>query len=163
MNKCSHCGQPATIHFTSLVGTQKHTKYLCEACAREEGITGEIPLAEGGPLNLQTLVAMVLSSQPPQPQTEHLRCEACGMKYVQFRAEGRLGCSHDYDAFAAGLVPLLERVHSDVAHCGKVPRSLRARSELEQLELELHRAVTEERYEDAAALRDQLREKEQQP
>jgi protein arginine kinase activator len=162
MNSCSKCGAPATIHFTSIVGASKQTRFLCEACARADGVVGSSSLAEGGALNLQALVALVLGNQPSLPKTEHLRCENCGLKYHQFKAEGRLGCADDYEVFEVGLMPLLEKIHRDVQHVGKVPRSHRDRTDLDQLRTQLQLAIADERYEDAAMLRDTIQQREKQ-
>ena len=83
------------------------------------------------------------------------------MKYAQFRTTGRLGCPGDYEAFHAELEPLLERVHRGTRHAGKVPARYRRQlhaTRLDQLHVDLQQAVREERYEEAARLRDQIKE-----
>ncbi len=160
-NPCHFCGQPATIHYTSLLKKKKVQQHLCERCAREKGVvSGEA--AEAGPvppLNLQALVQLIMG-QHPAADAASLKCPACGLKYAQFRADGRLGCAHDYDAFRPTLEPLLERIHRATAHAGKVPRTRRRRAELDDLRERLAAAVAAERYEDAATLRDLIRRKE---
>ncbi len=83
---------------------------------------------------------------------------------MEFRAEGRLGCPHDYEVFRIGLEPLLQRIHRAARHCGKRPhhRAVNAATEAELLELRrrLREAVEIENYEEAARLRDLLREKD---
>src|SRR5262249_31302095 len=92
-----------------------------------------------------------------------LACPVCGIKYMEFRAEGRLGCPHDYEVFRAGLGPLLQRIHRAERHKGKVPRR-RPPAGAVQSEVELRRrlraAVEAESYEEAARLRDLLRHRE---
>ena len=51
-----------------------------------------------------------------------LTCPACGIKYMEFRSEGRLGCPHDYQVFRTGLEPLLNKIHRADRHVGKRPR-----------------------------------------
>lgn len=86
------------------------------------------------------------------------------MKFVEFRNHGRLGCPHDYEAFREELLPLLESVHGETKHAGKAPRRLpRAKSgqlELAQLRRKLQQSISEEKYEDAARLRDRIKELE---
>jgi protein arginine kinase activator len=158
MNPCHFCGQPATIHYTSLIGKKKVEQHLCEKCARAKGVVSEGPIASA-PLDLQALVQLVLG-QHAAADTKGLRCPECGLKYTQFRAEGRFGCPHDYDAFGGVLTPLLERIHRATAHAGKVPRRAAGRTELADLRRELDDAVRGERYEDAARLRDLIRQRE---
>ena len=159
MNACKFCGQPATVHLTDILHKQKSETHLCEACARAKQILPDQP---GAHFDLQGLVELVMGQHgapedaiPGQPT-----CPACGLKYAEFRAEGRLGCPLDYDEFAAPLTILLERVHRATGHCGKVPGGRRGRMGLGGLRAELADAISGERYEDAAALRDRIRQKE---
>ena len=159
MNPCHFCGQPATIHYTSIVAAQKVEQHLCEACAKEHGVISD-DATPAAPLNLQALVQLLMGQQPPAADPGSLKCPECGLKYAQFRADGRLGCPHDYDAFREALLPLLERIHRDTDHRGKAPRRATGRAELVDLRADLARAIRDERYEDAAALRDRIRQKE---
>jgi protein arginine kinase activator len=83
---------------------------------------------------------------------------------MEFKAEGRLGCPHDYQVFQTALEPLLQRIHRATRHTGKQPRH-RGRSagwqtEIVTLRQRLREAVHAENYEEAARLRDLLRQKE---
>ena len=93
-----------------------------------------------------------------------LKCPDCGIQYMEFRHQGRLGCPADYEVFRAGLEPILEKIHRATRHVGKVPRyrvrDAARRRELTDLRRELRDAVKAERYEEAARLRDLIREKE---
>jgi protein arginine kinase activator len=102
-----------------------------------------------------------------------LNCPTCGLKYMEFRADGRLGCPADYELFRAGLLPILQRIHRATCHVGKVPRRRAAdpppgppapgagrAGELLALRQQLRRAVETEHYERAAQLRDLIRQKE---
>jgi len=84
---------------------------------------------------------------------------------VDFRNTGRLGCPHDYEEFREELSPLLENIHGETRHCGKVPRRLpqskQTQSELLQLRKQLLQAVNKEAYEEAARLRDRIRRLEE--
>jgi protein arginine kinase activator len=91
-------------------------------------------------------------------------CPSCGITFKQFRAQGRLGCPHDYEVFHDELIPLLESVHSDTQHVGKCPPQASTESrqhhELFRLRSDLRAAVENESYEEAAKLRDRIRELE---
>jgi protein arginine kinase activator len=87
------------------------------------------------------------------------------MKYAQFRAQGRLGCPRDYEVFRGLLEPLLDRIHRQTRHVGKSPARRRrhvSRAELTALRSQLRAATEAERYEEAARLRDLIRERESQ-
>lgn len=153
--KCQECGQPATVHLTDIVNKQKHETHLCDKCAQKHGLFADA----AAPMNLQALVQLTLG-QPIAADQGSLTCPACGLKYAAFRTDGRLGCAHDYDAFQAALMPLLERIHHSTRHVGKFPRAAYRRNELADLHAQLREAVAAENYEEAARLRDRLRQKE---
>jgi protein arginine kinase activator len=158
--KCESCSSPATVHLTDIVDGQKKELHLCQACAEQQELVKkqEINL----PAILQTLIGHHLGQLTDE--LSRLTCPVCGVKYMEFRAEGRLGCPHDYEAFKIGLEPLLERIHRAVRHTGKAPRKrpdLAARqAELLDLHRQLRVAVENEAYEQAARLRDSIRQKE---
>jgi protein arginine kinase activator len=93
-----------------------------------------------------------------------VRCPDCGIDFLEFRREGRLGCPRDYDIFREQLLTLVERLHRRTRHTGKKP-SFRAKSAEEhgvrrRLRRELSAAVAAHDYQLAAKLRDELREKD---
>ena len=155
---CQLCGQPANVHLTNIINKKKHEMHLCEACARQENLLPEGPTPQ---LNLQALVHMVMGEAVEATEEERAcQCPECGLEYSAFREDGRLGCPNDYDVFQELLEPLLERIHRSSQYVGKSPVAAMRRAELATLKHQLHTAVLEERYEDAARLRDQIREKE---
>jgi protein arginine kinase activator len=159
--KCHFCSNPATIHLTDIdKNQQKKEIHLCKHCAEQQQFLKHQEL--NLPAILQTLIGQHVG--PLTDELARLRCPACGMKYMEFRAEGRLGCPHDYEVFRLGLGPLLQRIHRADRHVGKSPRrrplSPARRAELAELRQKLHAAVEGENYEEAARLRDLLREKE---
>jgi protein arginine kinase activator len=169
MTTCQMCGAPATVHLTDIINKQKRETHLCERCAKEHKI---IPDSSEPQLNLQGIMQAIIGqvfgpqtgpSEAATPDPNALTCDACGLKYAQFRATGRLGCPHDYDGFAAVLTPLLERVHRCLTHTGKQPAAVRTAQsarELDNLRQQLTEAVAVENYEEAARLRDRIRQKE---
>jgi protein arginine kinase activator len=92
------------------------------------------------------------------------RCPNCGLTYVQFRQTGRLGCSQCYEAFSQRLIPLIKRIQGSTEHTGKIPlrrgHGAQRQRQLETLRVNLNRAVAREEFEEAARLRDQIRELE---
>ncbi len=168
MPDCQFCGDPATVHLTDIVNKKKREMHLCENCARRQNLLPDAPSPQ---LNLPALLQLLMNQFAPVPggaETDEgdptaLTCPTCGLKYAQFRADGRLGCPEDYEVFYPVLVPILERVHRGLQHHGKVPRAVRRRrerDELDDLKGQLAEAVAAEDYEEAARLRDRIRGKE---
>jgi protein arginine kinase activator len=166
--KCQICDNPATVHLTENVNKKKRELHLCERCARERNLIPEPP---GPQLDLKALLNLLMHPFPPagQPAPQGAdepgattrpiagACEVCGMTLAEFKAEGRLGCSHDYESLRDTLEPLLERIHRSVVHAGKAPRAVRVREWKKQMQA----AVAAEDYEEAARLRDLIRTAEQ--
>lgn len=159
--KCQSCSNPATVHITTIEkGGQKKILHLCQACAEQQQLVKQQEL--NLPAILQTLIGQHVG--PLSDELARLTCPECGIKFMEFRQQGRLGCPHDYAVFRAGLEPLLERIHRSIRHVGKSPRrgaeALAEQAELVALRRQLHEAVEAEAYEEAARIRDLLRVKE---
>jgi len=157
--KCQYCSNPATVHLTDVVKKQKKELHLCQACAEQQ------QLLQQNELNLNVIVQTLLGQHvgPLPDELARLTCPHCGIKFMEFRAEGRLGCPHDYTVFRGELEKLLERIHRATRHIGKSPRRKPdpARvNELAKLRIQLKEAVEAEAYEQAARLRDLIRQKE---
>ena len=156
--KCQNCPKTATLHITEVLGESQYEElHLCEDCAHK----------------------YLYDPQPAKPAPKASekeeadeagiiggrQCEVCGLKFIDFRNSGRLGCPHDYTSFQTELAPLLEGIHGSTKHAGKAPRRLpqtrQNQQELTKLRKQLHKAVVEEAYEEAARLRDQIRQLEE--
>jgi protein arginine kinase activator len=158
--KCQSCANPATVHLTDILNGKKREVHLCQGCAEKQQLFKKQEL--NLPAILQALIGQHVG--PLTDELARLACPVCGTKYMEFRAEGRLGCPNDYEVFRVGLGPLLQRIHRSGRHVGKAPRHGR-RSAAEQAELldlrrRLGQAVADEAFEDAARLRDLIRQKE---
>ena len=164
---CQECGsKPATLHFTKIVNGEKTEFHICESCAREKG--EGLPGTANG-FSIHSLLSGLLDFDPasqnglgPKPQT--IRCDECGLTYSQFSKIGRFGCSSCYRHFSNRLDPLFKRVHGSITHVGKIPKrsggQIQFKREVEQLKKELHHHIEHEEFEDAANIRDRIRDLE---
>lgn len=85
-------------------------------------------------------------------------CPVCSMKMSDFRRTSQLGCSTCYEVFETELASLLVAINSESRHVGKVPESKRITAEVMTLRKALNRAVAGQCYEEAAQLRDKIKE-----
>jgi protein arginine kinase activator len=155
---CQACEKkPATVHFTEIKDGEKTALHLCDDCASQKGLTH-------GTL-IPPLLASLVEGMHAATKGPELKCPKCAMTFDEFRSKGRLGCPHDYEAFEAELAPLVEKIHGAKRHAGRVPRSEPPASggddRLASLRRELAQAVRDEKYEDAAKLRDEIRRAEE--
>ncbi len=160
---CELCKQAqATVHLTEIVNEQMTELHLCESCANQKGTQVE---SHFGLSDLLSGLADFSKTQEPEEVTTKA-CPNCGMTYDDFRKVGRLGCADCYPAFKRSLASLLKRIHGSPIHLGKSPARLvkpsKAKTELAALRRKLEKAIEQEEFEEAARLRDQIRQAEQQ-
>ncbi len=153
---CQRCKKnPATVHLTEIVDSEKKERHLCENCSVQEGLVVQVQ----EPIN--ELLAKFVMAHAGAQELAQLNCQKCGMTFAQFRNGGLLGCPEDYKVFRKPLLALLERVQEgNTEHVGKVPGKKgdkrKRQHKIMQLKRKLQRAVSVEDYEAAAALLDQI-------
>ncbi|MFA4984466.1 MAG: UvrB/UvrC motif-containing protein [Candidatus Omnitrophota bacterium] len=161
---CDICGKnQATVHLTEIIDEQMTELHLCEECAHKKSAQMEQQFG------LSDLLAGMAEFEKPALQKEGLalKCPNCGLTYTDFRKIGRLGCGDCYGTFSKYLIPLLKRIHGATQHIGKSPlgfaktqKKKEKISEVAALKEKLQRAIEGEAFEEAARLRDQIRELE---
>jgi protein arginine kinase activator len=158
---CEECKKrPASIHLTRIINNQKMEIHLCEECARQrDEFNVFTPFSTN---SLFTSLMDMVKSHVPVEKKHRIRCDTCGMDYIQFRKTGLLGCQNCYKFFSDQLLPVLRRIQGGAQNTGKVPRrvgtGIRMRRELNQLKAQLQEAIQLEAFERAAELRDRIRE-----
>jgi protein arginine kinase activator len=158
--KCDVCQKSeATVYLTQIVEGKMQKVNLCENCAKEKGVSDPTGFAMADLLlGLGATQQIEHGGQPAQ------KCPVCGFTQIDFKKTGRLGCSACYDTFADGLANLLKGMHKGLKHTGKMPAKLSRRfamaDRVKSLETDLKKAVKNEKYEDAARLRDEIQKLE---
>src|SRR6201988_1402174 len=156
---CCVCKEKeATVHLTQSAGDKMQKVDLCEECAKHKGVN------DPAGFSLADLLLGLGASQ----ELEHAsggtdaRCPKCGFTQADFKKAGRLGCAECYTTFAEGLEGLLKTMHKGIRHIGKVPQSLQQNKDLTErlktLRKKLDKAVEEENFEQAALLRDEIKQ-----
>jgi protein arginine kinase activator len=163
---CDVCGKnPATVHLTEIIDEQMNELHLCEECARHKSAAME---QQFGLSDL--LAGMADFEKHPNKEEEAVavKCPACGLSYADFKKIGRLGCGNCYNVFRKYLAPLLKRIHGSSQHIGKNPlqakvsaaKPVKKKAGLAELKSQLQKAILAEAFEEAASLRDQIKELE---
>ena len=154
---CEECGKrPARMAVTMITSGKATTRRLCPQCAAR--------LQRGDAQSVQTALLSALAGDNPPALT----CPCCGRTTEQFLHTGRLGCPACYDAFTPILGQLLMQLDGVSQQeppqaaplAENAPAKLAANpraQQIEQLRGELYQAVSEENYERAAVLRDEIR------
>lgn len=156
---CDICGKnPATVHLTEIIDEQMSELHLCEECARKKSAQMEQQFG------LSDLLAGLADFEKPSEEKDMpaYKCANCGLTYKDFKKIGRLGCGDCYITYKKFLVPLLKRIHGSSFHCGKCPvkavKAAKKKTDLTDLRCRLQKAIEMEAYEEAAKIRDQIRE-----
>ena len=168
MQYCTACHKAiATIVIMDLTeGSVSGSQHVCTACAEQLGVAQPKLPPKFSPEVLEDLLG---SHKVPKPGTARQRVEACpgcGLTIGEFRSKRRLGCPRCYEVFKHELVPLLNRIHEAASHRGRLPTRSNVpptptdERTLADLRRRLEEAVRNERYEEAARLRDDLRRAE---
>ena len=159
---CDICGKnPATVHLTEIIDNQMNELHLCEECARQKSAQME---QQFGLSDLLAGIADVTKSPTKETEALTVKCPNCKMTYAEFKKLGRLGCSECYNAFRKYLAPLLKRIHGSNQHSGKSPlrvtKPVKHGIDLQDLRRKLQKAIESEEFEEAAKIRDQIKELE---
>jgi len=156
---CCICKErEATVHLTQITGDKMQKVDLCEECSKTKGIN------DPAGFNLADLLLGLGASQEIEQAAGgvELKCPRCGFTQADFKKAGRLGCPACYRTFADGLEGLLKSMHKGTKHVGKVPESLRHNRDLTErlktLQKKLAKAVEDENFEQAALLRDEIKQ-----
>ena len=111
LEKCQKCStKQATYHITEVMSEDHYEElHLCEDCYHkffyEPQAPGQGTATEGPAVAEEGDEAAALGQR---------QCPVCGIRFVEFRNTGRLGCPHDYQEFREELLPLLENIHGEV-------------------------------------------------
>lgn len=156
---CSVCKEKeATVHLTQIAGDKMQKVDLCEDCAKTKGVNDPTGFS------LADLLLGLGASQEIEQASggNELKCPRCGFTQADFKKAGRLGCPECYKTFAEALDGLFKSMHKGTRHVGKVPESLRKRRDLSDqlkgLQKKLAKAIEDENFELAAALRDEIKQ-----
>jgi protein arginine kinase activator len=157
---CDSCGERDwKVTLTKVVDDAVIQVHLCDTCAAEQGVETTV----SAPKTALTSLLQSVQAQMATSQADSARCSFCQASYKDFRASGRLGCARCYSTFETQLHDLLQRVHGAVRHTGRqyyapAPDQLQRASTVLELREQLRRAIELEQFEQAARLRDQLKE-----
>ncbi len=160
---CDECGvRPANIHLTTFVNGEKQERNLCATCMTK--YKKQLPNMDLGELAglLGGFFEKALANRKSEEEDRFdAVCPHCGMTYAEFRRGGMLGCADCYRAFHKPLEELVTRVSGPAPQTGRAPGgvagTVAVKMAIDRKKQKLMRAIAEEEYETAAALRDEIR------
>ncbi|MGD9679165.1 MAG: UvrB/UvrC motif-containing protein [Vulcanibacillus sp.] len=163
---CEICGErQATIHYTKIINGQKEESHICEVCAKSNSDS----VSKFQDFSFNQLLSGLLdfdqfTKGSGYTDTHNERCMTCGLTFAQFKQLGKFGCSDCYKSFGSKLEPIFRRIHGNNRHNGKVPirtgENFLHKKELNKLKEELKQNIVLENFEEAAKIRDKIKNAE---
>ncbi len=162
---CDRCKvKNATTHIKRVING-KYVEYnLCSDCAKEFGVKGIFPM-----FDFNDLLSGIL--EPEKAVISNKVCPSCGSSFEEISKHGQVGCAECYKTFYDKLIPVIQRIHGTTHHKGKSPLektvALSVTEDspskalvIQQKKEELSLAIQDQRFEEAAKLRDEIKELE---
>lgn len=175
---CQNCGKnEVTFRYTQVINGVKKEMNLCDTCAKELGLKD---INFNMPISFSSFLSDFFNEYndnllPSFIGTEEKKCNSCGTTFDNFVNTGEFGCSNCYDIFENRISSILKNLQGANRHIGrgykeimpkadseektvkKVSNKEKKETKLEKLQKDLQKAIKDERYEDAAKIRDEIK------
>ena len=119
--QCDRCGQrEATVHDVNIVKGEVRETHLCETCADEmqSAKAGGSATLNEWLAGLGMMTADAAKFPSPPRQSKAVSCPECGLRFLDLKKTGLVGCQSCYETFETRLTPLLRNAHDGGAHDG---------------------------------------------
>jgi len=159
---CQKCHKNlATVRYAEVVNGKVTDLHLCQDClGKQQDASSGFELGGPTPVVKTPASAGLARGHFRSPR----KCKTCGIPLVKILDSGKVGCRGCYVTFARELEPLLLGLHGSTIHQGKAPHvddmRVRLHEDLQNKRRVLRSAVQGENYEEAALLRDEIRQLE---
>ena len=181
---CDNCGKrEANVRYSENINGKTRELNLCEECSEKLGI-GQMDFSM--PMDFSNFFGDFVEEftkpewMPLLNNVKTLTCNNCGYTFDDIVNTGKLGCPNCYDVFENELDPIIKRIQGTNRHVGRIGKIIdnkidkkynkgkteeniakkEEKTRLEQLQEDLKNAIKEERYEDAAKIRDEIKKNE---
>lgn len=147
--KCSKCGKNnANITYNQNINGEVTNLNLCEECAHKLGIFNSFD---------DIFSPMVLDLDYILP--EEIKCKKCGYTLSKYRNSGLFGCDSCYDTFKNEIDSILLKLQGKNRNVQKLEsnKNDKPESQEEKLRKELEQLVKDEKFEEAAVVRDKIK------
>lgn len=172
---CEKCKtNPATVHYKYNENGNVTEAHLCAECAKMYGLIGNGGKNNSGLFSnggffdnyfANIPLASVFGSGNSAFATSKQRiCPGCGLSEHELRSGGKFGCAECYKTFADIVNQMFLKMHQSCEYKGKMPEGrgeqLSVTSKIEKLKADMQVAVNNQEYEEAAKIRDAIKQLE---
>jgi protein arginine kinase activator len=152
---CDYCqkNEATNILKQTVNGTSK-VLHICDSCANSMLFSNLF-----SDFSIHNIFTKGLQNERPKKTCPH-----CQTTLDDILSSGKVGCAECYETFSAELSRSIEKIHGKSRHVGKVPQSaagrLQRKNKLTELKMELNRLIAEQKFEEAAVVRDEIKKLE---
>ena len=148
---CSNCGKNnASITYKQNINGKKITLNLCDNCAHELGIFNSLD---------DIFSPMILDFE--YVLSEEIKCKKCGYTLSKYRSTGLFGCDECYKTFKKEIDEILLKIQGKNRQIKeKVNIKKENINQVDKLKQELQELVKQEKFEEAAVIRDKIKDLE---
>ena len=159
---CENCGiNEANIRYTQIVNGIKKEMNLCSVCSEKLNLND---FSFSMPFSFSNFFGNFLSDYdntallPIINRQKELKCDKCNMTYGEFLSSGKLGCSNCYNVFSDKIDYVLDKLHGSNRYVGKIfSKKKDEKTDVKILKMKLEKLIKEENYEEAAKVRDEIK------
>ena len=150
---CDNCKKnQAAVYIQEMTNGDKTEVNLCYKCS----------LDIHSPMFLNDILKGVFHNNTDEKNTTMIACPKCQITLSEFRKIGKLGCDQCYTTFKKEISAILKNIQWGVAHRGKIPKKnsadLLVKKEVQKLRKAQATAIEQEEYEEAARIRDLIKQ-----
>lgn len=155
---CTNCKkEQATFFYTQNINGKETSAALCPHCAKQSGI---------GSTDILSPLFHPFAAEKTPKRDNGKTCSLCGLTFTDILSLGKVGCPDCYSTFRDELRETIRSIHGTAKHVGLTPERSTAitpepnkePTEEEMLRAALETAIRNENYEEAARLRDRIKE-----
>ena len=179
---CDNCGKrEANVRYSEIINGRKKELHLCEECSKKLGIEN---MDFNMPIDFSSFFGGLLEDfgtndfMPLFNEVKQLKCDNCGYTFEDIVNTGKLGCENCYSVFEDRLDPIIKKIQGSNKHLGRTGKIIDSKisekinnkdsktennkdvSKVEKLQNDLKKAIKEEKYEEAAKIRDEIKKLE---
>ena len=176
---CDNCGKrEANVRYSENINGRKKELHLCEECSKKLGIEN---IDFNMPIDFSSFFGGLLEDfgtndfMPLFNEVKQLKCDNCGYTFEDIVNTGKLGCENCYSVFENRLDPIIKKIQGSNKHEGRTGKIIDSKisekinnkdsktennkdvSKVEKLQNDLKKAIKEEKYEEAAKIRDEIK------
>ena len=182
---CDNCGKrEANVRYSENINGKVRDLNLCEECSKKLGITG---MDFNMPIDFSSFFGEFMEDftasefMPLFNEIKSLKCNKCGYNFEDIVNTGKLGCENCYGVFEERLDPIIKKIQGSNVHTGRTGKIIDSKigqkfndkdknikqkntknmSKIEKLQNDLKKAIKEEKYEEAAKIRDEIKKLEE--